>query len=149
MAGALGAYLREEMASKGLHGFRVGAEPITINGNGIYEALKNGTVDAQENPLALVELYEVVTYVSMTNHMWSGFNLLAHLPTWQRLPADVQTIIERHAATAVRRQRRDQAQANATLRAAVARRGLVFNDVDPAPLRETLSGLYATSSSPS
>ena len=190
MDGALGAYLREEMAAKGLHGFRVGAfdngmrqiagtqrpivrpsnlagirmrvpagqlvadtfralgaEPITINSSGIYEALKNGTVDAQENPLALVDLfklYEVVTYVSMTNHMWSGFNLIAHLPTWQRLPADIQTIIERHAETAVRRQRRDQAQANATLRATLARRGLAFNDVDPAPFREKLTGVYAT-----
>ena len=189
MDGALGAYVREEIAAKGLHGFRVGAfdngmrqiagtkpiavpsdlagirmrvpagqlvadtfralgaEPITINSNGIYDALKSGTVDAQENPLALVDLfklYEVVKYVSMTNHMWSGFNLLAHGPTWQRLPADVQTVIARNAERAVRRQRRDQAQANARLRSELARRGLVFNDVNPAPFRAKLSGVYAT-----
>ena len=67
-----------------------GAGRSSINSNGIYDALKSGTVDAQENPLALVELFrlfDVVKYVSMTNHMWSGFNQLAHRPTWERLPA--------------------------------------------------------------
>ena len=186
--GALGAYLREEMEAKGIHGFPVGAfdngmrqiatatrpivapgdlqgirmrvpagamvadtfkafgsEPITINSNAIYEALKSGTVDAQENPLALVDLfklYEVVKYVSMTNHMWSGFNLLAHLPTWTRLPSDLTTVIERNAAEQVRLQRLDQEQMNVRLRTELARRGLLFNDVDPGPFRDKLSGVY-------
>jgi len=86
-------------------------EPITINSNGIYDALKTGRVDAQENPLALLELfklYEVVTYVSMTNHMWSGFNLLAHRPTWTRLPDDIKAVITRNVMKHVRLQRRDQ-----------------------------------------
>src|SRR5438270_796223 len=124
-----------------------GAEPITINSDGIYDALKSGTVDAQENPLALVDLfkiYEVVKYVSMTSHMWSGFNLLAHLPTWKRLPRDITSIIERNAAKYVRLQRRDQEQMNARLRTELARRGLLFNDVDPGPFRSKLSGVYAT-----
>ena len=190
MDGALGGYLREEMAAKGIFGFPVGAfdngmrhiagtkrpivrpedliglrmrvpagqmvadtfralgaEPITINSDGIYDALKTGKVDAQENPLALVDLfkiYEVVKYVSMTNHMWSGFNLLAHRPTWNRLPDDVKGTIERNVATYVRLQRRDQAAANARLRTELARRGLVFNAVDAAPFRRQLSGVYDT-----
>src|SRR5215510_14206057 len=158
MDGPLGAYLREEMAAKGIFGFSVGvfdngmrqvagrkrpitrpddligirmrvpagalvaetfkalgAEPITVNSDGIYEALRNGRVDAQENPLALVELFkldEIVKYVSMTNHIWSGFNLLAHLRTWKRLPADVAAIIQRQADKFVRLQRQDQEQMN-------------------------------------
>src|SRR5262249_52582199 len=120
-------------------------EPVTVNSDGIYDALKNGRVDAQENPLALVELFkldEVVKYVSMTNHMWSGFNLLAHLPTWKRLPGDVTAAIERAAATFVRLQRRDQDQLNQAARVTLARRGLVFNDVDTAPFRAQLAGVY-------
>jgi tripartite ATP-independent transporter DctP family solute receptor len=190
MDGALGIYLQEEMAAKGIRGFRtgafdngmrqiagtkrpivgpddligirmrvpagqlvadtfrgLGAEPITINSSGIYQALKSGRVDAQENPLALLDLfklYEVVTYVSLTNHMWSGFNLLAHLPTWTRLPNDVQAVIERNVTTSVRLQRQDQERTNAGLRGELARRGLVFNDADPAPFRRQLSSVYAT-----
>ena len=190
MDGALGAYIREEMAARGIHGFAVGAfdngmrqitavnrpvvapgdlkgmrvrvpagqlfndlfrtlgaEPVTINSIDIYAALKAGKADAQENPLALVEgfkLYEVVKYVSMTNHMWSGFNQMAHLPTWQRLPTDIKTVIEGHVGRAVRLQRADQEAANGRLRAELTTRGLVFNDVDQAPFRRALSGFYAS-----
>ena len=138
MDGALGRYLRDEMAVKGIHGFEVGAfdngmreitsnrrvstpgdlaglkmrvpagqlvadtftafgcQPVIINSDSIYAALKDGRADAQENPLTLADqfkLYEVVQYVAMTNHMWSGFNLLAHLPTWQRLPEDIKPVV--------------------------------------------------------
>jgi tripartite ATP-independent transporter DctP family solute receptor len=125
----------------------LGAEPVTVNSDGIYDALKTGRVDAQENPLALVELFkldEVVKYVSMTNHMWSGFNLVAHLPTWNHLPRDVTTVITRNATKYVRLQRHDQEQANAAARSTLERRGLIFNDVDAAPFRERLSGFYAS-----
>ena len=188
MDGALGAYIREEMALKDIHGFPVGAfdngmrhitavnrpvavpadlrgmrmrvpagilfddmfrtlgaEPVTINSIDIRAALEDGRADAQENPLALVDsfrLYDVVKFISMTGHMWSGFNQMAHLPTWRRLPADVQQIIERNVAHAVRLQRRDQADANGRLRAELTMRGLAFNDVDQAPFRAALAGFY-------
>lgn len=190
MDGALGAYLREEMAARGVFGFPVGAfdngmrqiggtkrpitvpgdlvgirmripagkmfedafrafgaEPVTVNSSGIYEALKTGNVDAQENPLAYMDLfrhYEVIKYVSMTNHMWSGFNLLANLATWKRVPDDIKAVIERNAAKYVRLQRQDQQSANTRSRASLASRGLVFNDVDTAPFRAKLSGFYST-----
>ena len=187
--GALGAYIREEAATKGIHLFPVaafdngmrqitpatkpvatpadlkgmrmrvpagqmfddmfrtlGCVPVTVNSIDIYAALKSGKVDAQENPLALVnnfKLYEVVKYISMTNHMWSGFNQLAHLPTWRRLPADIQQIIDRNVTRAVRLQRQDQESANMRMRVELAKRGLVFNDVDAAPFRKALSPFYA------
>jgi tripartite ATP-independent transporter DctP family solute receptor len=124
-----------------------GAEPVTIAANGIYDGLKSGRVGAQENPLAILEgfkLYEVVKYVSMTNHMWSGFNLMAHLATWKSLPTDIQSVIERNAAKYVRLQRDEQGKLNATLRESFVSRGLVFNDVDQAAFRAKLTGVYAT-----
>jgi TRAP-type C4-dicarboxylate transport system substrate-binding protein len=76
--------------------------------------------------------------------MWSGFNLLAHRPTWLRLPADIRTVIDRHVTASALLQRRDQQAANVQMRADLARRGIVFNDVDPAPFRAALAGFYAT-----
>jgi tripartite ATP-independent transporter DctP family solute receptor len=122
-----------------------GAVPVTINVNGIYDGLKEGRVDAQENPLAVVELFHldrVVKYVSLTNHMWSGFNLLAHKATWERLPDAIRRAIERQAALAIRRQRQDQERLNRSLRSRLAGRGLVFNEVDPVPFRARLSREY-------
>jgi tripartite ATP-independent transporter DctP family solute receptor len=124
-----------------------GAEPVIIPAYQLYDGLASGRVAAQENPLAVLEgfkLYELVKYVSMTNHMWSGFNLMAHLPTWQRLPDDVKTVIERNVIDHVRRQRQDQAALNASLRQDLARRGLKFNEVEQAAFRARLGEIYST-----
>jgi tripartite ATP-independent transporter DctP family solute receptor len=188
--GSLGAYLREEMAARGIYGFPVmafdngmrqvtnskqpiakpedftglkirvppgqlfadtfkalGAEPITTTSSQIYEALQTVKADGQENPLAIIEvfkLHEVQKYVSMTNHMWAGFNLMAHLSTWKKLPADVAQTIERNAAKHVRLQREDQIAFNRGLRTTLAEREMVFNDVEQAPFRARLASVYAT-----
>jgi TRAP-type C4-dicarboxylate transport system substrate-binding protein len=85
-----------------------------------------------------------VKYVAMTDHMWSGFNLLAHGPTWQRIPADLQAVIDRNVAKYVKLQRRDQIAANMRLRTELAARGLEFNTPDPAPFKKQLASVYAT-----
>ena len=124
-----------------------GAEPVTTSANLIYDSLKSGKVGAQENPLAILEnfrIYEVVKYVSMTNHMWSGFNQMAHLATWRGLPEDIKDVITRNVTTYVRQQRIDQGNVNASLRDRFAAAGLVFNEVDQAPFRARLANVYAT-----
>jgi TRAP-type C4-dicarboxylate transport system substrate-binding protein len=123
-----------------------GAQPVTTSANQIYDALKTGRVDAQENPLAILQgfkLYELVKYVSMTNHMWSGFNAMAHRATWNALPVDIREVIERNFTKYVRLQRQDQAALNATLRQDFVRRGLVFNEVNQAAFRARLPDVYA------
>src|SRR6201996_4941003 len=124
-----------------------GAQPVTTSANQIYDALKTGRVDAQENPLAILQgfkLYELVKYVSLTNHMWSGFNAMAHPATWKALPDDIKSTIERNVTKYVRQQRQDQAALNASLRDDFAKRGLVFNETDQAAFRARLPAVYAT-----
>jgi tripartite ATP-independent transporter DctP family solute receptor len=124
-----------------------GAHPITTPANQIYDALKTGKVEAQENPLAIMHGYkldEMVKYVSLTNHMWSGFNLMAHLDTWQRLPDDLKALIVRNATVSVRRQREEQGRLNAELRDTFAARGIAFNEIDQAAFRARLPAVYAT-----
>jgi tripartite ATP-independent transporter DctP family solute receptor len=124
-----------------------GAQPVTTPANQIYDALKTGRVDSQENPLAILEgfkLYELVKYVSLTNHMWSGFNAMANLATWNALPDDIKDVIERNITKYVHQQRQDQGAFNASLREDFARRGLVFNEVDQGAFRARLPAVYAT-----
>ncbi len=124
-----------------------GAEPVTTSANLIYDAIKTGKVGAQENPLAILEnfrIYEVVKYISMTNHMWSGFNQMAHLATWRSLPDDIKDVITRNVTKYVRQQRIDQGNVNANLRDKFIAAGLVFNEVDQAPFRAKLGNVYAT-----
>ncbi len=124
-----------------------GAEPVTTSANLIYDSIKTGKVGAQENPLAILEnfrIYEVVKYVSMTNHMWSGFNQMAYLATWRGLPGDIKDAITRNVTKYVRQQRIDQGNINASLRDKFIAGGLVFNEVDQAPFRAKLANVYAT-----
>jgi TRAP-type C4-dicarboxylate transport system substrate-binding protein len=123
----------------------LGAEPVSINTNKLYEALKSGEAEGQENPLAIVDgfkLYEVQKYVSLTAHMWSGYNLLANLAAWRRLPDDVQGVIERNAVKYVRLQRADNTALNASLRNALAKRGMIFNTADTSGFRAPLADFY-------
>lgn len=124
----------------------LGATPVVFNFNKIYEALKTGEADAQDNPLnvaELLKLYEVQKYISLTNHMWSGFNLIANLKTWQGLPADVQRIIERNAEKYVKLQREDTDKMNHDLAPRLTQRGMMINQPEAASFRAKLGDYYA------
>ena len=124
----------------------LGATSVIANFDKLYETLKTRTADAQDNPLNVVELlklYEVQKYESMTSHMWSGFNLIANLKIWERLPADVQAVIQRNAAKYAKLQRADNEALNGSLRTRLAGRGMIFNDVAPASFKAMLGGYYA------
>ncbi len=123
------------------------AAPASINFNEVYSALQTKIVDGQENPLAIIataKLYEVQKYCSLTNHMWDGFWFLANKNAWERLPADMRGIIAKHVNDAGVKERADVAKLNANLQQDLAGKGLVFNDLDPAPFRDKLrsAGFY-------
>jgi TRAP-type C4-dicarboxylate transport system substrate-binding protein len=102
-------------------------------------------VEGQENPLAIVDgfkLYEVQHYVSLTSHMWSGYNLLANLATWRKLPADVRDAIERNAVKYVKLQRADNIALNASLEDALKKRGMMFTTTDTSGFRPPLADFY-------
>ena len=190
MDGKLGAYVRSEIAKRGLlpmdriwdNGYRqmttstkpitspddlrglkirvpvsplwtsmftaLGASPASINISEVYSALQTKIVDGQENPLAVIDsnkLYEVQKFCSMTNHMWDGYWFLANRRAFERLPKDAQEIVARELNRSALDERTDVAALNAGLRGKLAAGGLAFNDVDTAPLRETLkkNGFYA------
>jgi TRAP-type transport system periplasmic protein len=124
----------------------LGATPVVINFNKIYEALKTGEADAQDNPLnvaELLKLYEVQKYASLTNHMWSGFNMIANLKLWQRLPVDVQRVIARNAVKYVKLQRADTDTLNHDLRTQLVQRGMIVNEAEAASFRAPLTAYYA------
>jgi tripartite ATP-independent transporter DctP family solute receptor len=121
----------------------LGAVPTTVNIKDLYDALKTRRVDGQENPLVITEvnkLYEVTKYVSITNHMWSGFNLLGNMKFWNGLPADVQEAVLRNVKKYVALQRAYTDRLNRELEGTLAGRGMVFNTADVATFRNKLGG---------
>lgn len=123
----------------------LGAEPVTVNIRELYDSLKTHRVDGQENPLVVTEvnkLYEVTRYLSFTNHMWSGFNMLANLKFWNTLPGDVRDVISRNVVKYVAEQRRYTDGLNQKLATQLAARGMIINTADTAGFRAPLAPLY-------
>ena len=121
----------------------LGAEPRIVGFNRLYQALAEGQVDGQENPLVIAEenkLYEVCKYLSMTSHQWAGYNMIVNNEFWERLPAQIQEIVIRNSKTYVAQQRAFVRAANANLEQTLRHRGMVVNTVDIESFRERLRG---------
>lgn len=106
------------------------AAPTSINFGEVYSALQTKVVEGQENPLSIIstaKLYEVQKYCAMTNHMWDGFWFLANKKAWERLPADLRTIVAKNINEAALRERADVAALNAGLQKELSDKGMVFN----------------------
>ena len=124
------------------------ASPASINFSEVYSALQTRVVEGQENPLALIstaKLFEVQKYCSMTNHMWDGFWFLANRRAWEKLPADLRSIVAKNINAAAVNERVDTAKLNATVREELTAKGLIFNQPAVAPFRDKLrqAGFYA------
>jgi tripartite ATP-independent transporter DctP family solute receptor len=125
----------------------LGASPTSLQFSEVYTALQTKVVDAQENPLPIIQvakLYEVQKYCSLTNHIWDGFWFLMNGASWDRLPADLKTIVANAINDAGVKQREDIAKFNATVVADLKSKGLAFNQPAPDSFRTKLreSGFY-------
>jgi len=124
------------------------AAPASINFAEVYSALQTKVVEGQENPLAVIataKLYEVQKYCSMTNHMWDGYWFLANGKAWERLPAELRTIVARNINEAGLKERADVAALNASLQKDLADKGMSFNQAQTDSFRDRMrqAGFYA------
>lgn len=124
----------------------LGASPTPISFNELYTALQTKIVDGQENPLANIDtarFYEVQKYLSMTGHMWSGFWLIGNQESWNALPADMRSVVERNFAKYAVAQRKATDGLNTTLAAGLAKKGLAVNSPARQPFQSRLASYYA------
>jgi tripartite ATP-independent transporter DctP family solute receptor len=80
-----------------LSAFRVfGASPTPMAWSEVYTALQQKTIDAQENPIAIIyfqKIYEVQKYLALTGHFYSPAPLLMSLKAFNNLPKNIQKIM--------------------------------------------------------
>lgn len=73
-----------------------GASPTPMAWGEVYTALQQKTIDAQENPIAIVyvaKIYEVQKYLALTGHFYSPSLLIMSEKSYNSLPKDVQKIM--------------------------------------------------------
>lgn len=119
-----------------------GAAPQSISFGEVYTALQTKLVDAQENPLPLVDsgkFYEVQKYVSLTNHMWDGFWILANGAFWKRQPQQTRDIVAKRFREAAIAERQDLVKLTESLREKLTKAGMTFVDPNRQAFREALN----------
>ncbi len=74
----------------------VGALPQVLAFGELYQALQTGVVDGQENPITHVytqKFYEVQRYMTLTDHSYHGYVVIANKKFWESLPPDIRKLL--------------------------------------------------------
>lgn len=78
----------------------VGANPTPMAFGEVYVGLQQGTIQAQENPLPLIEsqrFYEVQQYVVLTQHLYNPSPFLMNRDFYSGLPGSLQDLVSQAA----------------------------------------------------
>jgi len=82
----------------------LGGSPTPISFGELYGALKNKTVDGQNNALSLVNLfkwYQVQNYVTVDNHVYAVSAMVINDKFYQSLPDDLKNVIDKAQSLAL------------------------------------------------
>lgn len=124
----------------------MGASPLPMAFGELYTALEQKTVDAQENPLAVIHssrFFEVQKYLAMTGHFYSPAVLLISEMTWKSLSPEHQKIVADAAAKARDYERGLSLKADQELEAACKKEGMAITHPDKAPFAAAVASVYS------
>lgn len=74
-----------------------GANPSPLSFKEVFQALKTGVFDGQENPFAQIysaKFNEVQKYLSLTGHVYTPAYVTVGKKKWARLPADIRRALQ-------------------------------------------------------
>ena len=117
----------------------LGANPQPLSFSELYQALQQGTYDAQENPIPVIynnKLYEVQQYLSVTNHIYSGMCFTMAESTWKKLSSDQQAVIEEAARASAQADREMNKEQTESLVSELEAAGMKINNPDLAAFAE-------------
>jgi len=113
----------------------LGAQPTPMAFSEVFTSLQNGTIAAQENPLALIQsasFNEVQSHVNLTEHVRGWIYLTVAEQVWQQIPEEDQAHLLEAAAVAQEFEREQFLKDEDLIRADLETKGMTFVDVDQA-----------------
>jgi len=123
----------------------LGASPLPMAFGELYTALEQKTVDAQENPLAVIyssRFFEVQKYLAMTGHFYSPAMLLIGEQAWKKLNPAQQKIFLQAAAVARDYERKLSLEADQSLEAKLKTAGMTITHPDKVPFVKAVQSVY-------
>lgn len=119
--------------------------PITIAFTELFTALQQGTVDGQENPLAIItssQFYEVQKYLSLSRHIYNTATFIVNPTFWEGLSAEEQEAIETAAANASVKCRELDDQAEEAAIELLEEEGMEVSEIDAAAFVEAVQPVW-------
>ena len=123
----------------------MGAEPTPIAWGEVYSALQLGAIDAAEaQPTAIkgAKLYEVIKNVTKTGHIQLVTALVVSAESWDQISAGNQKIVRDLAVENGRYASGLTIELGEQALAEIAASGVTVSDVDLAPFKEAVAGVY-------
>ncbi len=117
----------------------LGAMPTPMAFSEVFTALQNGTIGAQENPLALIKsasFNEVQKYVNKTEHVNSWIYIAMSEETFSNLSADDKKAVQDAGKAAENWYRANFDDMQSKLEAELKEKGMTFVEVDKAAFSE-------------
>lgn len=108
----------------------LGAKAIPIDFHATRQALADGAVDGQENPLIAIvgmHFHEVQKHLTLSNHAYLGYVFAASRKTFETLPPAQREIIEQAARELTRWERTETARREAQLLETVRAAGVTIH----------------------
>lgn len=128
----------------------LGAQPVNLSFGETRRALATGVVDGTENPISnfwTQGMHQVQTDLSLTQHGYLGYAVVAHRDFWASLPAPQRALVQQalHEALAWGNTiaERENTEALAALRQAGTTRIHTPTPAQRAQLRQAVRGVYA------
>jgi tripartite ATP-independent transporter DctP family solute receptor len=123
------------------------ASPTVISLGEVYTSLQTHVIDGIEVPLPSVKnfkFYEQVKYCSLTHHSGLAYFLLANNDAWDRLPKNLQEIVDREFSVAAAAASKAFAGQEGAVEAELTANGMTFNRPVLEPFSQVIrsSGLY-------
>ena len=113
----------------------LGANAIPLPFSELFSALETKTVDGQENPFNTIvssKFYEVQKYLSVTNHVYSPWIVLASKKWWDGLSKDEQKVLLDAAKASRDFERKDTREEASKALADLKTKGMQINEIAPA-----------------
>ncbi|MBL8442575.1 MAG: TRAP transporter substrate-binding protein [Zoogloeaceae bacterium] len=108
----------------------LGANAIPLSFSELFTALETQAVDGQENPFNTIltsKFYEVQKYLTVTNHVYSPWVVLASKKWWDGLSKDEQAIVMQAAVASREFERKDTREETARALKALEANGMTVN----------------------
>ncbi|HRP23466.1 MAG TPA: TRAP transporter substrate-binding protein [Thauera sp.] len=108
----------------------LGANAIPLSFSELFTALETQAVDGQENPFNTIltsKFYEVQKYLTVTNHVYSPWVMLASKKWWDKLSKDEQDILMQAARNARDFERQDTREEAARALGELEGKGMMVN----------------------